>query len=113
MVLGSLLLFDADTPSMRVSLSVILGFTLTTAAITVFLLNLAVRAHKRKAMGAASGMLNEKGEARTAMTSGGKGKIFIHGEIWNAVAEDAVNAGETVQVTGIEGLTLKVKKGRQ
>jgi membrane-bound serine protease (ClpP class) len=37
------------------------------------------------------------------------GRVFIEGEIWNAVSETAIEAGQGVEVTGIEGLTLKVK----
>ena len=37
------------------------------------------------------------------------GRVFIEGEIWNAVSETPVEAGQSVEVTGIAGLTLKVK----
>jgi len=37
------------------------------------------------------------------------GKVFIEGERWNAVSETPIEAGQPVVVTGIEGLTLKVK----
>jgi len=37
------------------------------------------------------------------------GRVFIEGENWNAVSETPVEAGQPVEVTGIEGLTLKVK----
>ena len=37
------------------------------------------------------------------------GKVFIEGENWNAVSETPVEAGQPVEIIGIEGLTLKVK----
>ena len=37
------------------------------------------------------------------------GKIFVHGELWNAVSADPVSAGQEIEVTKIEGLTLHVK----
>jgi membrane-bound serine protease (ClpP class) len=37
------------------------------------------------------------------------GRVFIEGENWNAVSETPVEAGQPVEVTSIEGLTLKVK----
>jgi membrane protein implicated in regulation of membrane protease activity len=37
------------------------------------------------------------------------GRVFIEGEIWKAVCETPVEAGQPVEIVGIEGLTLKVK----
>ena len=37
------------------------------------------------------------------------GKVFIEGEHWNAVSETPVEIGQPVEITGITGLTLKVK----
>jgi len=39
--------------------------------------------------------------------------VFIEGEYWNAVSETPVELGQTVEVIGIEGLTLKVKPKNQ
>jgi membrane-bound serine protease (ClpP class) len=38
------------------------------------------------------------------------GKVFIEGEIWNAVAEEPVEKDTPVEVVAVEGLTLKVKR---
>jgi membrane-bound ClpP family serine protease len=35
----------------------------------------------------------------------------VRGELWNAVSEEPVGEGETVVVTGMEGLVLKVRRG--
>jgi len=40
----------------------------------------------------------------------GKGKVFIKGEIWNAVSEDDIKKDDTVIVEQVKGLTLYVKK---
>ena len=37
------------------------------------------------------------------------GKIFIHGELWDATSSSAVSAGQKIEVTQIEGLKLHVK----
>ena len=37
------------------------------------------------------------------------GKIFIEGELWNAVSETPIDEGKNVEVVSIQGLTLKVK----
>jgi membrane-bound ClpP family serine protease len=33
----------------------------------------------------------------------------VEGEIWNAISEMPVETGQPVEITGIQGLTLKVK----
>lgn len=48
-------------------------------------------------------------EARTDINP--KGKVFIEGEYWNAIAEDEpVKKGEKVRIVAIDKLTLKVRK---
>jgi membrane-bound serine protease (ClpP class) len=39
--------------------------------------------------------------------------VFIEGENWNAVSTAPVEPGQTVEVIGIEGLTLQVKPKNQ
>jgi membrane-bound serine protease (ClpP class) len=53
-------------------------------------------------------MLGQTVNALSRIDSQG-GRVFIEGETWNAVSETPVEAGQPVEVTGIEGLTLKVK----
>jgi membrane-bound serine protease (ClpP class) len=38
------------------------------------------------------------------------GKVFIHGEHWNAVSLEAIPRGARVEVTAVEGLTLRVRR---
>ena len=53
-------------------------------------------------------MIGMKGEATTAL--GPKGKVFIRGEFWNAQAEEAIDEGERVEVTRVDGLVIHVRK---
>ena len=48
------------------------------------------------------------GRATTALRPAGK--VFVRGEYWNAVAESDVAQGESVEVTGVEGLELRVRR---
>ena len=38
------------------------------------------------------------------------GKVFIRGEYWNSVADEVIDAGDSVEVLGIQGLTLRVRR---
>jgi membrane-bound serine protease (ClpP class) len=42
-----------------------------------------------------------------------QGQILVHGELWVALADAPVAAGERVRVRGVEGLKLLVERVRQ
>ncbi|HET7854751.1 MAG TPA: nodulation protein NfeD, partial [Candidatus Methylomirabilis sp.] len=110
MILGSLMLIDSPAPFLQISLSAILGVTAATTAFFVFAIGAAFRAHRRQPATGREGLVGQAGVARTRLTP--DGLIFIRGEIWNATCEEGVEPGERVQVTGVTGLKLKVKKIR-
>ena len=41
------------------------------------------------------------------------GKVFVRGEYWNAEADEAIPAGESVAVERVDGLTLRVRRVRK
>jgi membrane-bound serine protease (ClpP class) len=106
MVLGALLLINGP-PELRIHLSTALAVTLPFALITMFLVTLVVRARASKAVMSDGGLLDEIGEARTALEPAGK--IFVHGEYWDAVSSAPVNAGDPVRVVSVEGMKLRVE----
>ncbi len=107
MILGALLLIESPVPEMRIHLSTAIGVALPFAIITTFLVSLVVRARANKVVTGAAGMLGEAGVAHTPLQPAGK--VFIHGEYWDAVSSTPVEAGARVRVTAVEGLALKVE----
>jgi membrane-bound ClpP family serine protease len=55
-----------------------------------------------------AGMVSERGQARVAFGPG-SGRVDLRGEIWNAVADVAVAAGDIVEVLEVRGLTVYVR----
>jgi membrane-bound serine protease (ClpP class) len=108
--IGSLLLFDGSVPGMGISLSLIITFTLTTAAITIFLVTLVIRSHNKKVVSGTEGMIDEEGEVYAQILAGKEGKVSVHGEIWNAIANENLAKGEKIIVTHVNGLCLTVRK---
>ncbi len=106
MILGALLLVEGP-PEVRIHWSTAIGVTLPFAAITVFLLSLVLRARSNKVVTGDEGMLGETGVAHTALAPGGK--VFVHGEYWDAVSSAPVEAGARVRVVSLDGLTLTVE----
>ncbi len=107
MVLGAMLLVESPLPEMRIHLGTALSVALPFALVTSFLLTLAIRARRSKVRTGARGMIDEIGLAYTPLAP--SGKVFIHGEYWNAVSSAPVETGARVRVTEVEGLTLKVE----
>jgi membrane-bound serine protease (ClpP class) len=106
MVFGALLLVDGPIPEMRVRLLTALAVSLPFGALTVFLMSLALKAHHRKIVTGEEGLVGEIGVARTPLHP--DGKVFVHGELWDAVSSASISAGERVQVRSVEGLRLTV-----
>lgn len=106
--LGSMMLFDSPEPWLRISWSVLIPSVTASALLFGALVYLAVQGQRRKPVSGREGMIGEHGTARTDLTP--SGQVFAHGEIWQAEAEGEVHKGEPVEITGIVGLTLKVRK---
>jgi membrane-bound serine protease (ClpP class) len=79
--------------------------------ITIFLMSLALRARRNKVATGKQGLIGEVGVARTPLSP--EGKVFVHGELWNAVSSEPVELGEGVVVTRVDGLTLGVSPVRR
>lgn len=106
--LGSLILFASPYEFMRVSLPIVLAFTLATLMIAIFLIFVVVRAQKRRPVTGAEGLVGAKGEVRA--WSGGRGKVFVHGELWDARSAEELAVGADIDVVSVEGMTLDIKK---
>ncbi len=108
MLLGSLMLFDSPEPFFKVSLSVILPAVILTAAFFLFAIGFGLKAQKLKPVSGAEGIIGEVGVAVEKISP--EGRIKVHGEFWNAVAESPINPKEKVKVCAVlDGLMLKVE----
>ena len=107
LTLGGLLLVDSPIPEMRVHLLTALAVSIPLGLITAFLMSIALKARRNKMVSGAQGIIGETGIAQTTLSP--RGKIFIHGELWDAVSSADVPAGESVVVRRIDGLLLQVE----
>ena len=108
LTLGSIMLFESPIPALRASLTVILPTVLFTAAFFFFAVTMAVKAQLAKPATGAEGLVGEIGVAQTRLSP--EGKVFIHGEFWNAYTDEAIEEREKIRVLKTEGLTVKVEK---
>ncbi|MGB8830777.1 MAG: NfeD family protein, partial [Candidatus Sulfotelmatobacter sp.] len=106
LTLGGLLLVDSPIPEMRVHLLTALAVSVPLGVITAFLMTIAVKARRNKLVSGAQGLIGETGIAQTVLAP--RGKIFVHGELWDAIASSGVSVGQFVVVRKIDGLLLQV-----
>ena len=107
LTLGGLLLVDAPIPEMRVHLATALAVSVPLGIITAFLMSIALKARRNKVVTGEQGLVGETGVAQTALSP--QGKVFVHGELWDAIALSPVPIGQLVVVRRIDGLTLQVE----
>lgn len=107
LTLGGLLLVDAPIPEMRVHLVTALAVSIPLGLITAFLMTIAFRARRNKIVTGEQGLVGETGVAQTALSP--QGKVFVHGELWDATAPSALPVGQLVVVRRVDGLTLQVE----
>jgi membrane-bound serine protease (ClpP class) len=108
MVLGSLLLFQSSEPYLRISWGVILVTVAATTAFFLFVVLKGVEALRKRPTTGGEGMVGEEGRAASPVEQ--EGKIFIHGEYWDAWSDDTIAEGEKVTVVAVEGMRVKVRK---
>jgi membrane-bound serine protease (ClpP class) len=106
LTLGGLLLVDAPIPEMRVHLLTALAVSIPLGIITVFLMSIALKARANKVVTGVQGLIGEIGLTQSALSP--QGKVFVHGELWDAVSSANLPAGQPVVVRQVKGLQLSV-----
>jgi len=106
LTLGGLLLVDAPIPEMRVRFFTALSVSVPLGVITAFLMTIALRARRNKVVTGAQGLIGQVGVAQSPLVP--EGKVFVHGEIWNAISSTPVPIGSKIVVRKVDGLQLEV-----
>lgn len=110
-VLGSSMLIDTRVPGFRVPLELIIPAALVLGALSLFLLTRALRLRAARPLTGLEGMIGELGELASAVDpEQHAGKVFVHGEYWDATAAEPLPAGTRVRIESIQGNTLKVAR---
>ena len=110
LVLGGLLLTSDNPPEFQVSKWLVFGLAAVLGAYIVFVLLNVVRIRRMPPQVGVETVVGHAAVARSALDPAGF--VFMDGEYWSAESEDgAVQPGQSVVVTEIKGLKLKVKKG--
>lgn len=110
LLLGSLMLFDSPDgwEVVKVSLSVVLTITVCTTVFFLFVLGKGVAIQKKKPVTGVQGLIGELGTTIEPLTP--RGRVLVHGEYWNAMADHPIPSGRTVAVRAVANLLLIVEE---
>lgn len=106
-VIGSVILFDAEGTGYELSLWLIGSAAVMTALLIMAALGLAIRSHRIKVVSGSEQMIGSVG--RVLEDFRGQGRIFVHGETWQAHSDQPLSVGDSVRVVERQGLKLKVE----
>ena len=105
MALGGLMLFDDR--AVHVAWPLVFATTAVTVAMFLVAVVLAVRARRGPRASGIAAMLGRR--AQVIERLGLRGRVRLDAEVWNAEAAAEIDVGAEVVVTGVEGLTLRVR----
>ena len=110
LLIGGSMLFDVPELSdltisfWSVLVPVVGGFA-AFGALVVFAVS---RTMLSKQTAGVSELIGQRGKVATALAP--DGKVFVRGEYWNASADEEIAQGESVEITAVEGLRLRVRR---
>ncbi len=107
LVFGSLMLYETNGTGIRLAWGVMLPSIVIVASLFIFGIVMAIRAQTRSTLTGREGLVGEVGEARSDLAP--KGRVFVHGEIWNAISNTPVAKGAPVRVCRVHGMQLIVE----
>ncbi|ORJ59574.1 NfeD family protein [Geothermobacter hydrogeniphilus] len=99
LTLGSLMLIGGDDPALQISRVVIAASVAVFSSFFLLAMFFVMRTQKRVSVAGREGMVGDIGEALTPFP--GEGRVFVHGEYWDAVGDDEISAGEKIVVQGM------------
>jgi membrane-bound serine protease (ClpP class) len=106
LMLGTLTLIAAPIPELAVNPWVAIAISAGFGGITVFLVRIAMRARRLKQRLGFDALIGKSASAMEPLTP--QGHVLVDGEIWRAVADQALPAGAALRVTGHKEYLLEV-----
>lgn len=108
LALGLVFLVDSPYPELRISPSLAFAVVLPFALVFFFFLWMLVKNRQTQVVTGRKGLAGALGTARTPLDRHG-GRVFVQGELWNALAREPIDSGTPVRVIRNENLTLLVE----
>ena len=110
-VLGSIFLVRPSETQPGVSLAVIGATTLATVVFFAVAVRAALRTYRQPIFSNRQRIIGARGIVKQTLAPAGT--VQVKSELWSAVADEQVAAGEEVVVTAVEGLKLRVARAKR
>jgi len=107
LLLGSLMLFKNNGTGTALSWGVLYPTLIIVSGFFVVVSGLVFRSHLSKPKTGAKGLIGEIGIVKEAIRP--EGKVFVHGELWNAISRVPIEEGVKVRVVKVVNLVLEVE----
>jgi membrane-bound serine protease (ClpP class) len=109
-ITGSMLLFDPASSDLRVPYSLIFSISAGVAIVAIIITVSVGRTLRQKEAVGPMAMIGQRTKLLHSVTANQEGKVFILGEYWNATSSESIEAGNEVEITEVNGLTVLIKK---
>jgi membrane-bound serine protease (ClpP class) len=106
--LGGMMLFRGGEGGVDISWSVLIPTVAIVSLFFIVVAGMVFRSHLLQSMTGAAGMVGERGVVYTPLNP--EGQVFVHGEYWQAVSDEPIAKGETVEVLEVMDLKLRVRR---
>jgi membrane-bound serine protease (ClpP class) len=106
-VVGSIMLMDTDLPGFQIAWELIGGIALTASLLLMLLIVMLSRSQQQKVVTGQEEMIGSRAEV--VDWAGQRGRVRVHGEIWQARGASGLGRGQIVRITELDGLTLEVE----
>ncbi|GJL63769.1 MAG: serine protease [Nitrospirales bacterium] len=107
LILGSVMLIKEGYPFYELSWSMIIPVVAFTSGFVLLVVSFSIKSLKSRTVTGSEGLIGMTGRVKTDLNPAGT--VFVHGELWEARSETLLHTGDSIEVTGVEGLTLHVK----
>lgn len=105
-IIGSVFLFDAREPNYHLNWTLIFAMSLVSFTFFMVIMTLVFRSHKRSIVTGREGLIGSEGVVVNVIND--QTIVRVMGELWEAKTTKPLNPGDTVKVTGINGLVLNI-----
>ncbi|NEX14933.1 MAG: nodulation protein NfeD [Prosthecochloris sp.] len=110
---GSLMLFNTAETGISISMTVFLPVFIMVSVSLLAIVWLVTKSSRLKLSSGPEQLIGEEGSVIHAILPGQPGKVFVHGELWDAESGEEIPEKGVAIVKGLKGLILQVTKKQE
>lgn len=104
---GSVMLMDSSVPGYAMPLGIIVGLAIGGSLLILLVVGLFARSRRQRVRTGSRGLIGSQCLAMADFE--GEGRVWLHGESWQARCDVPVSKNDVLEVISAEGLTVRVR----